>query len=154
MDPTAIFAATMHAYVAFARQEPERFRLMFRCDVLDMANPELSAASKDTFARLTNVIRSQRGEAPLSPAELAALPAMPDLAADVLVGWCQVHGLAHLLIEGQLAVMHDAEDADGGCSIAAFLDAVVAANAPRLAAMLQDQPAGRTLEGSGAAIPS
>jgi len=130
-DATARFAATMRAYVDFARKNPERFRLMFRCDVLDQAAPELIEASRKTFARLTNVIRAQRSERPLAPEELATLPALPELVADVLVGWCQVHGMAHLLIEGQLSVMHPDTSQ-------AFWEAMIDANAPRLAAMLQN----------------
>lgn len=129
-DPEGHMIATIRAYVGFARREPELFRLMFRREVLDPDDPELMAAAEATYAELTNVIRTQRGEAPLDPDALSLLKTTPGLVEDVLVGWCHVHGLAHLLIEGQLDVMTgDDEDA--------FLECMGAANGARLAALLR-----------------
>jgi len=122
--------ATTRAYVGFARREPELFRLMFRREVLDPEDPALQAASEAAYAELTNVIRRQRGEPPLDSESLHLLKTTPGLVDDVLVGWSHVHGLAHLLIEGQLDVMTgDDEDA--------FLACVSATNGDRLGALLR-----------------
>lgn len=129
-DLDAQLAATMRAYVGYARREPELFRLMFRHDVL-VDDGALRVAAEATYAELTNVIRAQRGEAPIGPAELELLKTTAGLVEDILVGWCHIHGLAHLLIEGQLDVMTGGDED-------AFLDRVIAANAPRIGRPLRD----------------
>ncbi len=126
----AAMIATGRAYVGFARREPELFRLMFRRELLDAEDPALCRASEETYAALTNVIRGERGEAPIDADSLHLLKTTPGLVDDVLVGWSHVHGLAHLLIEGQLDVMvGDDEDA--------FLECVGATNGARLGALLR-----------------
>ncbi|MGI9325320.1 MAG: TetR/AcrR family transcriptional regulator [Pseudomonadales bacterium] len=102
-DLSKQFVATSDAYTEFAESHQEHFRIMFRCDLLDMGNEELNAAATNTFLELTNVIRRQRGEA-----DLQALSEIPStdtalLLSDILIGWCFVHGYAHLRIEQQLA---------------------------------------------------
>jgi len=129
-DLDAQMIATTRAYVDFARAEPEVFRLMFRCDVLDVDDGDLRAAAHQTYAELTSVIREQRGEAAMSSEELAHLASVPRLIEDILIGWCHIHGLAHLLIEGQLDMMiGDDEEA--------FLARVIADNGPRLGTVLR-----------------
>ena len=125
-----VMIATIRAYIGFARREPELFRLMFRREVLDAEDPALQAASEATYAELTNVIRTQRGEAPLDADSLHLLKATPGLVDDVLIGWSHVHGLAHLLIEGQLDVMTGDDEED-------FLACVSASNGARLGGLLR-----------------
>lgn len=97
------FVATSDAYTEFAESHQEHFRIMFRCDLLDMGNEDLALAASATFLELTNVIRRQRGEKNLQA--LAEIPSADTalLLSDILIGWCFVHGYAHLLIEQQLA---------------------------------------------------
>ena len=129
-DLDAQLAATMRAYVGYARREPELFRLMFRREVLLEEDAALHGAAEATYAELTNVIRAQRGEAPIGPQDLGVLRTTTRLVEDILVGWCHIHGLAHLLIEGQLDVMTEGDEE-------AFLERVIAENAPRLGAALR-----------------
>ena len=107
------------------RAEPERFRLMFRKDLLDQTDPDFDAAARGTYAELTNVIRLQRGEAPVDVARLAEGMTANRIIEDILMGWCHIHGLAHLLLEGQLTVMK-------GEGEEAFLERLYADHAPRI----------------------
>ncbi len=108
-DKLAQFSATSKAYTAFAKARPEHFRIMFRCDLLDMENERLGEAAAQTFVELTNVIRRQRGEP-----NLEALPDLQhtgstELLSDILIGWCFVHGYAHLRLEQQLGLIPEAQ---------------------------------------------
>ncbi|HSG88222.1 MAG TPA: TetR/AcrR family transcriptional regulator [Pseudomonadales bacterium] len=129
-DLDAQMIATVRAYVNFARAEPQMFRVMFRCDLLDPTNPVLLAAAKETFAELTSAILQQRGEAAIGADELDAALGMERLIEDILVGWCHIHGLAHLLIEGQLDPMKGGDED-------AFLARVIRDNGPRLSRVLR-----------------
>jgi AcrR family transcriptional regulator len=122
--------ATARAYVGFARAHPHRFRTMFRVDLLDLDSPELLAAVQRTYAVLTEVILLHCPDTPrVDPQTLDAKLALPGLVEDILIGWCHVHGLAHLLIEGQLDAMKgDDEDA--------FLERVITDTLPRLSDVL------------------
>ncbi|MEM7077044.1 MAG: TetR-like C-terminal domain-containing protein [Pseudomonadota bacterium] len=103
--------ATAKAYVQFAQDNPEHFRIMFRADLvaIDMSCPPPTVQA--TFAELTNVILRQRGEAVLEPAVAMGQAKSAALIDDILLGWCHVHGYAHLRLEGQLdMVPRDAEN--------------------------------------------
>lgn len=115
-DLDAQFLATAEAYVGFAQAHPEHFRIMFRCDLVNPEAPELLAAALDTFTELTNVIRRQRGEPEIAVSLLdAAMTATRSddvngttLIDDILIGWCHIHGYAHLRLEGQLPMISKA----------------------------------------------
>lgn len=109
-DLDAQFVATSTAYTQFAKTYPQHFRVMFRCDLLDMQSGPLRLAMDATFVELTNVIRRQRGEVEISAAEfpVASLKSHA-LLGDILVAWCFIHGYAHLLLESQLLDMPDAQ---------------------------------------------
>ncbi len=115
-DLDAQFLATAEAYVGFAQAHPEHFRIMFRCDLVNPEAPELLAAALDTFTELTNVIRRQRGEPEITVSLLdAAMTATRSddvngtaLIDDILIGWCHIHGYAHLRLEGQLPMISKA----------------------------------------------
>jgi AcrR family transcriptional regulator len=108
-DLDAQFMATADAYVGFAEAHPEHFRIMFRCDLVNPTAPSLAAAAFETFTELTNVIRRQRGEAEVSPEALNDTMESSDLINDILIGWCHIHGYAHLKLEGQLAMVSKAQ---------------------------------------------
>ncbi len=96
--------ATARAYVEFAEQYPEHFRIMFRSDLInfDMDCPPDMVIS--TFTELTNVILRQRGEAEVQPHQTRDAKS-PELVNDILLGWCHIHGYAHLRLEGQLMMV-------------------------------------------------
>lgn len=128
--------ATVRAYVGFARAEPELFRVMFRRDQLDESDEELRCAVLATYLELTSVIQQQRGESSQGAIDLTLLPSTDRLVEDILIGWCHIHGLAHLLIEGQLNDMT-------GADVDAFLERVSAFNGPRLADTIRSQDVAR-----------
>lgn len=83
---------TAHAYVRFALEHPERFRLMFG-GALPMAKHEhLREAASATYQSLVTAF--------------ADLP-KPELAA--AAAWSLVHGLANLKLDGHLAAQSVAE---------------------------------------------
>jgi len=104
-DLDAQFVATGEAYVGFAEAHPEHFRIMFRSDLVDMHSPALMAAALTTFTELTNVIRRQRGEEEIDAESLDDCMTSTQLINDILIGWCHVHGYAHLRLEGQLPMI-------------------------------------------------
>lgn len=100
--------ATAKAYVEFAQTYPEHFRIMFRSDLIgfDMENPPDPVLQ--TFTELTNVILRQRGEAPIAVHDITA-DKHQGLVNDIVIGWCHVHGYAHLRLEGQLTMVSESE---------------------------------------------
>lgn len=105
-DLSAQFVATVNAYTEFAESYPEHFRIMFRCDLLNMQSEPLCDAMNTTYVELTNVIRRQRGESEITKKEfpLSSLNSH-QLLSDIMVGWCFIHGYAHLMLESQLLDM-------------------------------------------------
>jgi AcrR family transcriptional regulator len=131
-DPDRRFTAAAHTYVAFARENPAHFRLMFRSDALKTCSETLAGASARAFAELTDNITLLRGEASIAPEELGERILDADLMEDVLIGWSYVHGYTQLLLEGQLAPFAQNEDPD------AFLERTIAATSRRLSRMMRE----------------
>jgi AcrR family transcriptional regulator len=104
-DLDAQFAATSDAYVGFAQAHPEHFRIMFRSDLVDVCSESLVGAARETFTELTNIIRRQRGEPDIDVTMLQTCMTSTDLVNDILIGWCHIHGYAHLKLEGQLTMI-------------------------------------------------
>ena len=100
-EPLRRLADIGWVYVRFALDQPQYFQLMFGRDVTpQVSHPELLAAGQSAFGILLRVIEGgQRvGQiAPGDPGELA------------ITAWAQVHGLATLLLEGQLPVQDNTE---------------------------------------------
>lgn len=86
------FLASGKAYVEFARRHPELFRLMFGRFGADSRSEEMAAASQVAFEGLRHGVAAAL-ERPVDDAtiEVAALHA-----------WSLVHGLSHLVLDGQL----------------------------------------------------
>ena len=82
------------AYVRFALANPNLFRLMFSPELKRSGRPNLRMAADAAFATLREATAAQ------ADGRIAALKA-----------WSQVHGLAVLLLDGQIA-LRDGEDAD------------------------------------------
>lgn len=81
------------AYIRFALNHPELFRLMFRNEMCDLTRyPESKAKAERCF----NVVVETLGAHGTS-----ADKANPDLTA-VIASWSVAHGLATLLLEGKL----------------------------------------------------
>ena len=105
---TEEFHAVVCAYLAFAEDWPEHFRIMFRSDLLQTGAEDLLGSSVNIFRELTNVVLRQRGEAELDDGDPLADPDNLSLAHDIVIAWSHVHGFAHLRLEGQLRMV-DAE---------------------------------------------
>jgi len=80
------------AYVRFALEHPQRFRLMFGGTLPLVKHEHLREAASATYRALVNAFQA------LPNAELAAAAA-----------WALVHGLAHLKLEGHLTGQSVAE---------------------------------------------
>jgi AcrR family transcriptional regulator len=93
--PVEQLAEAGWAYVRFALEHPHYFRVMFSGRLADApASPALRAAGRRAFGVLLRCIAA--GQA---AGELAGGPADEPAA----VAWAQVHGLATLLLDRQLA---------------------------------------------------
>lgn len=91
--PSARLQAIGEGYVAFAQRNPALFQIMFQRGT-DMAEaPNLRRAGAAAFGVLQEAMQAMLAEQ-ADPAPLAAALAL---------AWSTVHGLATLLIEGQLA---------------------------------------------------
>jgi AcrR family transcriptional regulator len=81
------------AYVRFALNHPEVFRLMFRCEMVDLSRyPDAKAKADRAFEALV---------AAMGGAGTADDKASPDLAP-MIAAWSMAHGLATLLLEGKV----------------------------------------------------
>ncbi|MEM7000746.1 MAG: TetR/AcrR family transcriptional regulator [Pseudomonadota bacterium] len=110
-DLEAEMSATARAYVGFAEAHPEHFRIMFRADLMEFDADNRPDSVKETFLQLTNVILRQRNDPQAQPGEVF-VQRTPEQVNDILLGWCYVHGYAHLKAEGQLTLVpEDAHEA-------------------------------------------
>ncbi len=98
-DARARLAATGHGYMAFARDNPAHFRLMFRTDLLDTADTAWQRAVRDSWA-------------PLAEAMAAHVPGADGraLRARLTLAWAAVHGFCALRAEGTGGDLWNPED--------------------------------------------
>jgi AcrR family transcriptional regulator len=120
------FAATTRAYLNFAVENPEHFRIMFRSDLIDELSPVLVEAANSTFIELTNVIHRQRGEPEIIPEGNSGHRPLREIANDIVISWSHIHGFAHLVLEQQLNMVEESE-----------YEKLIVAMARRLSDMLQ-----------------
>jgi len=81
-------------YVRFALENPAHYRLMYGKEAMGRQNlPELRDAGSDLFEQLVEVIRAYQESGGIK---------RQDPRAQAYVAWSAVHGLASLLIEGQI----------------------------------------------------
>jgi AcrR family transcriptional regulator len=92
-DPRARIEHIGEAYVRFAGQKPEHFRLMFTRP-LENASPELLASARASFKVLEDTIESARSAGLLRPGVKTA--------EATLAAWSLVHGFASLVVGGQV----------------------------------------------------
>ena len=90
------------AYVRFALNNQEVFKLMFRCEMCDLSRyPDAKAKADRAFNTVVEVIGASG---------TAANKADPDLTP-VIACWAMAHGLATLMLEGKLG-MHFGDTRD------------------------------------------
>lgn len=97
----SVAARKAEAYVAFARDNPCLFQLMFRGERLDHSRPALRDASDAAFIKLASVVAARRHE------EVAPDHLTLEQAADIARIWSLVHGFAMLHLDGRLAPIMD-----------------------------------------------
>jgi AcrR family transcriptional regulator len=100
--PPEVLAAMGRAYVRFALDNPEHFAIMFRLDLLDEADPDLTRASDRAYDGLIATTRAAAAH--------GMLKGDPTVAA--AAAWSLVHGLATLWIGGRLQARTGATDPD------------------------------------------
>jgi AcrR family transcriptional regulator len=83
------------AYVRFALNHPEVFKLMFRCEMCDLSRyPDAKAKADRCFNAVVNALDAHGA---------ATDKSNPDLVP-VIAAWSMAHGLATLLLEGKLGM--------------------------------------------------
>ena len=95
----ARFRRLGEAYVRFALDHPAHYRLMYGEQSLERAEaPELRAAADNLFGHLVTVIESQQAAGRVKRED-------PQVLA--YIAWSAMHGLASLLIDGQIDAATD-----------------------------------------------
>lgn len=101
-DPRARLRALARGYLAFARDEPGMYGLMFRHDLLESGTLGLRGSSLPLFGLLTGEVTALR------PAPPSGAP--PHVVAGAL--WANLHGIAQLRAWGSLALATGTDDTD------------------------------------------
>jgi len=82
------------AYIAFARENPAHFRVMFRPELADPSEfAELRAIGDPVFGLLVQTVKDGQ--------EAGVVPA-GDTEAMVILAWSMAHGLSSLILDGPL----------------------------------------------------
>jgi AcrR family transcriptional regulator len=82
------------AYIRFALNNPEVFRLMFRCEMVDLLRyPDAKAKADRCFQLVADTLGAGGGS--------TTDKTSPDLVP-VIAAWSAAHGLATLMLEGKL----------------------------------------------------
>ncbi len=99
-DPLDRLGAMGRAYVDFALDHPQRYRLMFRSDLSRSGDSEAAtdadAAGARAFATLMGAVQEA--------ADRGLLREGTDAGAAAVAAWASVHGLASLVLEGSLGI--------------------------------------------------
>jgi AcrR family transcriptional regulator len=88
-------------YVRFALENPANYRLMYGAEAIARAEqPELRESANRLFEQLVEVIRAQQRSGRIK---------RQDPQTQAYVAWSAVHGLAMLVVEGQIKTTVDVE---------------------------------------------
>jgi AcrR family transcriptional regulator len=102
-DPMDRIAAMGRAYVEFALEHPQRYRLMFRSELSRSEDPdaatEADAAGGQAFGTLMAAVQEA--------ADRKQLRDGIDAGTAAVTAWSGVHGLASLVLEGALGIRPD-----------------------------------------------
>ena len=102
-DPFDRLVAMGLAYVEFALDHPQRYRLMFRTELSRSSDPDLpteaDAAGGGAFATLMAAIQDA--------ADQGLLREGTDAGGAAVTAWSSVHGLASLILEGAIGILPD-----------------------------------------------
>jgi AcrR family transcriptional regulator len=111
------------AYVRFAVEDPGRFTVMFRPELLDTAQPSYRQSCDATFDVLYQAVIEVRSD--LAPDDL-------DLLHAATGAWAIVHGLANLWLDGNLdeRITDQPPEAVAEATLTAFVATVFVAAGP------------------------
>ena len=102
-DPFDRLRAMGLAYVDFALNHPQRYRLMFRTELSRSADPELATeadlAGGGAFGTLMSAVQDA--------ADQGLLRDGTDAGGAAVTAWSSVHGLASLILEGAIGIRPD-----------------------------------------------
>jgi AcrR family transcriptional regulator len=102
-DPFERLEAMGLAYVDFALDHPQRYRLMFRTELSRSVDPDLpteaDAAGGGAFATLMAAVQDA--------ADQGLLRDGTDAGGAAVTAWSSVHGLASLILEGAIGILPD-----------------------------------------------
>ena len=101
-NPEALLKTFAVSYSQFAKENPERFRLMFRRDLLDTDDQDLCAAEARAYSTFVKIVHGLRGEQAATLEDFRQGHLSKPMYVDVALYWSAVHGFAHLNIENQL----------------------------------------------------
>ena len=94
------------AYVSFALDNPDRYRVMFRPELSRSdargAASEADAAGAAAYSTLVSAVQEAADRGLLSP--------KTDVGGAAVAAWASVHGLASLILEGALGMSPDQRD--------------------------------------------
>lgn len=93
-DASARLTASGLAYIDCALEHPATFQLMFRCALTDPSRESLGKAGSAAYQALEAGLRAAQSRLRDASKE--------DFLPDLLLHWSAVHGLATLILEGQL----------------------------------------------------
>jgi AcrR family transcriptional regulator len=97
----ALFEEMGWAYVRFATENPGHYRLMYGREAIARREvPALQRAADATYDELVALIEGGQAAGVLRPGDAGAL---------AYVAWATVHGLASLLVDGQMEAPDDVE---------------------------------------------
>jgi AcrR family transcriptional regulator len=94
--PLASALARAKAYLAYARERPGMYRLMFRTERLDMTRPALCEAANASFAGLASVVGARQHD------QIDTQALTIEQAAQIARAWSLVHGFTMLTLDGRL----------------------------------------------------
>jgi AcrR family transcriptional regulator len=95
-DPVKDIRSLSLAFVTFALDHPGHFRLMFRNDLVNRADPRYPEIAVKPGKRLSLAIAAYHGRSEVNMDRF-------EEAADILCGLSALHGLAHLVLEEKAA---------------------------------------------------
>jgi AcrR family transcriptional regulator len=91
LDPLAAFQRAGQAYVEFAQQNPETYRLMYIMKAADFDDNEMAACHTSAFHLLEQTVDAGLASGAFKAASKDAI---------VLAAWSMAHGYAQLVIDG------------------------------------------------------
>ena len=108
-EPMDRIAAMGRAYVSFALDHPERYRLMFRTDQSRSDDSPAATDADEAGARAFGTLMSAFQEA----ADRELLRDGVEAGTAAITAWSSVHGLASLVLEGSLGIRPEQRERAG-----------------------------------------